>query len=209
MGLEAICPAKVNGRSATGKARLEERDVIFRGDPSFKVALDALQRAEVRGGDLHLEWADGRAVLQLGDQAQRWAEKIANPPSLLDKLGVKPGLRVAVLGLDDDSFLRDLKRRTDDVTVGRARAATDLVFVAMSDGTQLPRLAKLRDAIKPTGAIWVVWPKGRKEFREDDVRDFGKTIGLVDVKVARFSERLSALKLMIPREQRTTTTTKR
>ena len=38
--------------------------------------------------------AEGNAVLDLGDQAARWAEKIRNPPSLLDKLGVKPGLRV-------------------------------------------------------------------------------------------------------------------
>jgi hypothetical protein len=34
------------------------------------------------------------------------------------------------------------------------------------------------------------------------VRDFGKTAGLVDVKVARFSDTLSALKMMIPRAQR-------
>ena len=90
----------------------------------------------------------------------------------------------------------------DDLTRGRARAGSDLVLVAMSDRSELPRLAKLREAIKATGAIWVVWPKGRKEFREDDVRDFGKTAGLVDVKVARFSDTLSALKMMIPRAQR-------
>ena len=39
------------------------------------------------------------------------------------------------------------------------------------------------DAIKPAGAIWVLWPKGRKEFREDDVRDYGPRAELVDVKV--------------------------
>jgi len=202
MGLEAICRARVNGRPAEGKARLEETDVIFRGDPAFKVAFKDLRRVDVRAGTLHLEWPDGKAALELGDQAPRWAEKIKSPPSLLDKLGVKPGLRVAVLGLDDDSFLRDLKGRTRDVTVGRARAASDLVFVAMSERKDLARLGRLREAIKPTGAVWVVWPKGRKELREDDVRDFGKTVGLVDVKVARFSDALSALKMMIPRARR-------
>ena len=156
----------------------------------------------MRAGALHLEWPEGKAVLDLGDQAARWAEKIKNPPSLLDKLGVKPGLRVSVVGIEDRRFLDDLSARVDDLTRGRAKAGSDLVLVAMSDRADLPRLAKLREAIKATGAIWVVWPKGRPELREDDVRDFGKTAGLVDVKVARFSETLSALKMMIPRAQR-------
>jgi len=204
MGLEAACPARVDGRKSTGKARLEETDVVFRGegDVRFKVAIKDLRRVEARGGALHLEWPKGKAVLDLGDQAARWAEKIKSPPSLLDKLGVKPGQRVSVVGIEDRRFLDDLAARVDDLTRGRAKAGSDLVLVAMSDRAELPRLAKLREAIKATGAIWVVWPKGRKEFREDDVRDFGKTAGLVDVKVARFSETLSALKMMIPRAQR-------
>jgi hypothetical protein len=52
------------------------------------------------------------------------------------------------------------------------------------------------------GAVWVVWPKGRREFREDDVRAYGPRAKLVDVKVVRFSDTLSALKMMIPRAQR-------
>ena len=41
-----------------------------------------------------------------------------------------------------------------------------------------------------------MWPKGRKEFREDDVRAAGPSVGLVDVKVVAFSETLSGLKMM-------------
>jgi hypothetical protein len=204
MGLEATCQARMGRVSSTGKARLEETDLVFRGegDFRFKVPLQDLQRVDARGGALYLEWAEGKAVLDLGDQAARWAEKIKSPPSLLDKLGVKSGQRVSVIGIEDRRFLDDLAARVDDLTRGRAKAGSDLVLVAMSDRSDLPRLAKLRESIKATGAIWVVWPKGRKEFREDDVRDFGKTAGLVDVKVARFSDTLSALKMMVPRAQR-------
>ena len=62
----------------------------------------------------------------------------------------------------------------------------------------LARLRALREHIKPEGGIWVVWTKGRKEFREDDIRAAGPGAGLVDVKVVAFSETLSALKLVIP-----------
>jgi hypothetical protein len=202
MGLEATCQARMDGRASEGTCRLEETDLVFRGAFRFKVALADLRKVEARKGALHLEWPEGRVVLDLGDQAEKWAEKIRNPPSLLDKLGVKPGLRVSVVGIEEKEFLDQVSARVDDLTRGRARAGSDLVFVAMTETADLPRLTKLREAIKPGGAIWVVWPKGRKEFREDDVRAYGPTAGLVDVKVARFSETLSALKMMIPRSQR-------
>src|SRR5947207_6343281 len=120
MGQEATCRARVGGRSTEGKARLEEGEVIFRGDRPFKVAFKDLRRVEACAGKLQLEWPDGKAVLDLGATAARWAEKIRNPPSLLDKLGVKPGARVSVIGLDDRAFLDGVKARTDDVSVGRA-----------------------------------------------------------------------------------------
>ncbi len=120
------------------------------------------------------------------------------PRPLLDKLGVKPGMRVSVVGIEDAGFDGQLRGRTDDVTFGRAAIGSELVFVGMSCHADLPRLARLRRAIVRNGAIWVVWPKGRKEFREDDIRAFGPEVGLVDVKVVAFSATLSALKMVIP-----------
>jgi len=72
----------------------------------------------------------------------------------------------------------------------------------MSSPRDLPRLESLRNSIKKNGAVWVVWPKGRKEFREDDVRAHGPKAGLVDVKVVSFSDTLSGLKMVIPLKER-------
>jgi hypothetical protein len=116
---------------------------------------------------------------------------------LLDKLGVKPGDKVSVLGLDDPSFFRQLEDRSRDVS-SRPRKGSDLIFVYMRDREDLPRLGVLRPYLKPAGAIWVLWRKGRKTFREDDVRSFGPDVGFVDVKVVAFSDTLSALKMVIP-----------
>ena len=44
--------------------------------------------------------------------AEKWALKIRYPRSLLDKLGVKPGARIAVLGSFEPYFLADLASRT-------------------------------------------------------------------------------------------------
>ena len=116
---------------------------------------------------------------------------------LLDKLGVKPGQKASVLGLDDPKFLGQLRERSVDVST-RARTGSDFIFIYMDERAELPRLFELRGSLQPKGAIWVVWPKGRKEFREDDIRDFGPEAGMVDVKVVAFSETLSALKMVIP-----------
>ena len=82
--------------------------------------------------------------------------------------------------------------------VGRAPKEADLLFVGMARVSDLPRLEKLRGAIKRNGAIWVIWPKGVKAFREDDVRAYGPQVGLVDVKVVSFSDVLSGLEMVIP-----------
>ena len=123
------------------------------------------------------------------------------PRSRMDKLGVKPGARVAVLGVGDPSFLAELAERGADVS-SRTRAGSDIIFVAMTSKDDLPKLDALQRAIKPGGAVWVIWPKGRKEFREDDVRNYGPRAELVDVKVMAFSETLSALKMVIPLAKR-------
>ena len=72
----------------------------------------------------------------------------------------------------------------------------------MASKDDLPRLEALRRSIKPEGAVWVIWPKGRKEFREDDVRAYGPRAELVDVKVMAFSDTLSGLKMVVPLAKR-------
>ena len=119
----------------------------------------------------------------------------------MEKLGVKADQLVTVLGVDDAEFLAELKERGADVST-RTRAGSDLVFVAMTSKDDLPKLDALRRAIKPAGAIWVIWPKGRKEFREDDVRAYGPRAELVDVKVMAFSDTLSGLKMVVPLKKR-------
>jgi hypothetical protein len=66
----------------------------------------------------------------------------------------------------------------------------------------MARMAPLRSLIKPDGAIWVVFRKGRKDFNENDVLRLGLETGLVDVKVVRFSDTHSATKFVIRKAER-------
>ncbi|PYQ18614.1 MAG: hypothetical protein DMF79_14540 [Acidobacteria bacterium] len=198
MGLEAACRARYGKKASEGKAQLETTDLLFRGAFRLQIPLRDVTSVEAKSGELVVVWPEGEAAFALGKDAEKWALKVRYPRGLLDKLGVKRGARVAVVGDLPGDFLKDLGGRTDDVTRGRPKKDTDLVFVAMADPKDLGRLAALRAAIKPEGGIWVVWPKGRRAFREDDVRAAGPGAGLVDVKVVSFSDTLSGLKMVIP-----------
>ena len=118
---------------------------------------------------------------------------------LEDKLGIKPGARVAIVDLDDDWFRALLATRTDDVTEGTPREHTELVFLAADSIDQLRVLTKLRSRLRPDGAIWVVWRKGKAAtLRDVDVIEAAIANGLVDNKVVAFSETHTAQRLVIP-----------
>ena len=152
-----------------------------------------MKSVEVRGGQLTVVFGKSgeRAVFDLGSNAEKWALKIRYPRGRIEKLGVKPASVVAVIGVDDPFLEAELDGRAASVSIGRARAGIGPRHRGDDSKLDLARLAQLRRRIAPNGAIWVVWPKGRKEFREDDIRAYGPSVGLVDVKVMAFSETLS------------------
>ena len=115
-----------------------------------------------------------------------------------EKLGVKPGTRIAVIGLKDAAFAGELKAAGGKVASRLGTGPYDMIVVRLSGALDLPSLIDAKERIVVNGMIWAIWPKGRKEFREDDIRHFGPQAGLVDVKVMSFSDELSGLKLVIP-----------
>jgi hypothetical protein len=127
-------------------------------------------------------------------------EKVYTKP-VLDKLGVRPGMRIAIVGAvdPDGSFRAQLADRTSDVTVDRPKADTDLVFLAADSHAELVGLPALRARIRPAGAIWVVSRKGRAAtLRDIEVMAAARDAGLVDNKVVAFSPTHTSIRLVIP-----------
>jgi hypothetical protein len=202
MGLESSCEARVGRQRSEGKAQLESDALIFRGDFRAKIPLAAIRDASAKDGVLTVKHADGTLALDLGPAAVKWADRIRNPKSVMDKVGVKSGQRVVILGGADDSLAKGLVARGADVSVGRMKPGADVVFLGAERASALTRLAALERAIARNGAIWVLWPKGRADLSEDSVRAAALRAGLVDVKVVRYSDTHAALKLVIPLKRR-------
>ncbi len=116
---------------------------------------------------------------------------------LLDKLGVKPGAKIALVDMDDAWFVKLLRRRTSDIWVGKPKTPCDLVFIGANEKRDLDRLKQVKSWIEPNGAIWVVRPKGgRSTLKDTDLIDAGLAAGLVDNKIASFSDTHGAMRFV-------------
>ena len=125
-------------------------------------------------------------------------EKVYTTP-LLDKLGVRPGMRVALIDIDDETIRPLLADRTSDLTEGWPLPDTDVVLLGAESTEALAVLEELSTRIRPNGAIWVVSRKGSKAtLRDVEVMAAGKEAGLIDNKVASFSPTHTSLRLVIP-----------
>ena len=123
-------------------------------------------------------------------------EAVSSRP-LLDKLGVKPGLRVAVVGLDEPSFLKLLRERTSDVVTRRPRGRCDIVFLGATEKRDLVRIKEAKSWIEPNSAVWVVRQKGaRAAIKDTDLIEAGLAAGLVDNKIASFSDTQGAMRFV-------------
>jgi len=198
MGTEAVCILRYKGEKTPGKALLETKELIVRGERRLVVPYESITQVDASDGILRIAFNGEDAELEIGAAADKWVEKIRNPRSLVDKLGVKPEMRVSIVGLDDARLASLVRSRTDDVHSGAARAGSDIIFFGASRRADLKRLAALRGKLKSTGAIWVIRPKGKQEITESDVMAKAREAGLVDVKVASYSETHTAEKLVIP-----------
>jgi len=130
-------------------------------------------------------------------------ERIYTTP-LLDKLGIRPGMRVAIVGdldADDEAaeFRARLADRTSDVTDGPPKPDTDVVLLLADSTAELAALPKLRRRLRPNGAIWVVSRKGRTStLRDVEVMAAAREHDLIDNKVVAFSAARTSIRLVIP-----------
>jgi hypothetical protein len=199
MGAESQCTVQFGKQRSEGKAQLESDHLLFHGAFRLKIPTKAITKLDADAGTLRVTFPEGTAHFELGAAASKWAEKIRNPPSLLDKLGVKPGMRVAVIGVDDVAFHEQLAARTTDIATRTPKKDTEIVFFGADAVTDLARLEKLRSYLTSAGAIWVIHRKGKAAtFKDTDVFAAAKKAGLVDVKVASFSATHTAEKLVVP-----------
>jgi len=191
MGKEAEVEAYwPDGGRAAGRLQFEPPKLIFRG-PERVFEADGLAGVRAEGRDLVLA---GGERFRLPKPAAPWAEAILHPKGRLDKLGVKAGQRIGVVGLDDPAFAAELAARAPPTDAGDD---LDLLFYAADSAAELAAIGDLVPRLAPRGALWAVSLKGKAlRVKDVEVMAAAKAHGLVDTKVCAFSDTRTALKFV-------------
>ncbi|MEA3144576.1 MAG: hypothetical protein QOG31_1900 [Thermoplasmata archaeon] len=197
MGTVVEGTAVVAGRTVRVHADFASDHVTLRGGLKGEHPYATVAVVSSAGGILRLQVAGAVAEFPLEEKADSVAQRIRNPPTVLDKLGLRAGLRVHCIALP-----ADLQTDVDRLGVLGGRANLDVVLLGADKLADLARIATLRERLAPEGALWVIYPKGRRDPGEADVIAAGRDAGLKDVKVARVSATHTGLKFVIPLSQR-------
>lgn len=113
--------------------------------------------------------------------------------SRMQKIGVKPGMRAAVMGLADPSLSAELAAA--EAIPATELANLDLLFYAADDAAALARIEALVPLLSEQGALWIVSNKGKLATVKDvEVMEAAKAHGLIDNKVVAFSATQTSLR---------------
>ena len=121
--------------------------------------------------------------------------------SLVEKLGIKPGTRIAILNAPR-GYRVTLGSLPPGVVVASAARGTFpfIHFFTRSRTLLQAKVPLLLRALAPDGALWISWPKQSSgvetDMTEDVVRQVVLPTGLVDIKVAAVDDVWSGLKLV-------------
>ncbi len=120
--------------------------------------------------------------------------------SLVDKLGIKAGASIAILGAPP-GYGRTLGRLPRVSRKSPGTGPLDFVQFFTREKRELERrFPALARTLAPAGMLWISWPKKSSgvptDLTEDVIRAIGLSRGLVDVKVAAVDEVWSGLKFV-------------
>ena len=121
--------------------------------------------------------------------------------SLVDKLGIKSGTRIAIINAPRGYRATLGSLPPGVVLASAARGSFPFIqFFTRSRSLLQTKLAMLLRALEPDGALWISWPKKASgvatDMTEDAVREITLPLGLVDIKVAAVDDIWSGLKLV-------------
>ncbi len=122
-----------------------------------------------------------------------------------DKLGLKPGFQVLVVGKPDRALLEKVRAKIGRSFIGKGTEADVILYWAASANEITPMLKKLRRSLAPNGGIWVItFKKGKGEpyVPDQQLIPAGLAAGLVDNKICSVSDTQSALRFVVRKEDR-------
>jgi hypothetical protein len=195
MGQEAQIEYASGRLRAKVRAHLDSQALQLSGDKKLKLPLTLISTATVDGDQLKITAPGESFTLSLGAKdAATWARKILNPPSLADKLGLKAGKSVTLIGLMPPEIATATKAAKPSKAIPKAFAA-DINIVSLPPGKEDALIVAASRALAPAQALWFIYEKGQP-FNGDNLIAAARKARLKDTKVARISDTHAGLRFI-------------
>jgi hypothetical protein len=140
-------------------------------------------------------------------EAERRARYAAK--DVTDKLGIKPGHAVRVVGAGDPELIARARAKAGRDLAGEDEKAVVVLYWPAAPDEITATLRALKGAIAAAGGIWVisskrgkVGPGGAPYLPDQILIPLGLDAGLVDNKICSVSEQESAMRFVIRRSDR-------
>lgn len=207
MGLDSRCAVRVedgDGRrdDADAKVELEGDALIVRGAARVRVPRGDITDLSAVDGVLTVTHHGGTVRLTLGDAAEKWRTKILEGPrSRAQKLGVKPGMLVTLVHVNDPTIGREIVDAGGVLVDKHLRdpsAPVDLLLLEVRTTADLALITQHAPAIG-NGAMWVIHPNGIPDVADTKIFAVADELGFVYTKVMSFSTGMSAERLSVRR----------
>lgn len=193
MGLELKTVARQGSVEALGKLYLDSKQLRFTSkELKFCVELGPSLKVSTEGTLLVISQTRSKISFELGSALNQWVKKIRNPPSRIDKLGVKPGMRCWLGGRFEAAFQAELKAAGATMTKQIPKCSIAFRHIAHRD--QLDQLIECCEALPAKTNLWVVWPKGNSDVTQAEVLSTVQRSGFGPSKTASFSQDLSSMR---------------
>jgi hypothetical protein len=138
-------------------------------------------------------------------------EKDYSKVPLYKKLGIKPGTRVGLAGVEIEEFLPIVGELPDGVDIVEvAKEPLDVLIMFATSEKQLKRrFTSLARMIRPDGGFWVAYPKKSSAIETDltfeIVQNIGLDVGLVDNKTCAVDQDWSGVRFVVRLKDRPAT----
>lgn len=121
---------------------------------------------------------------------------------LIKKLGIKDDFKIEIINSPED-YDDTLGALPNSVTISNIlkEGDFDLIQFFTKSAKQLKsEFSDFKKALKPTGMLWISWPKSSlkitTDLNENIIREIGLKEGMVDVKVCAIDDTWSGLKFV-------------
>lgn len=196
MGLELRVRARYKRQESDGRLHLDSQELNFRGTEfQWSTRIGQGIKAVATNGRLVVRADREQIEFDVGETAEKWVEKILNPPSRLQKLGVKTEMKCWVSSGFDSGFKDELT--SNGSLLVKKIAECQLAFFLLTKRSDLTKLVSSVSELPLGVNIWIVWPKGTDAVSQKDVMQTARECGMGPSKTAAFDASHSSLRFAL------------